>query len=311
MVLIFLGDIYHNAYNSVTNGIRANNFAMKLMSYADHSFCVVGNHEFTYYTDNPFWTLLTEMGSPRIERFQEKKVWQPLGEIHSLDIVDEWVDGEVRFIFNHHGCQVHKPLQDGKVNIGLFHQDLYAQEIAEDMRKSLGLEIFEHTPVYFDKTGALEGYDYAFLGHMHMLYWRGKYICDLTKYETYLYYLSTLGRTNHLEVQDTFRERNIPAVIVDNGKFQGVEDNLFLLMSRSDSVIEEVVQMAQQKRAESVMRKRESEHIMINDDPITNLLTSLSGRLELHQMVTDVMSTGTHKHQKALRERVNRFVGRN
>lgn len=304
VVLIFLGDMFHVSYTSVFEGIRANNLALRVMSMASKSYFLLGNHEFSYFVDNPFWTLLTSMDSERVVQHHSSRIWQPKGEIHAVDVVDELIDGEVRFLFNHYGCGVHKPVSDGKVTIGLFHQDLYAQEIAEDMRVRKGLDIYEHSPVYFDKSGVLAGYDYAFLGHMHMIYWKGRYICDLTKYETNLYYLSTLGRTNHKEVQDNFLERNIPAVIVDNGKFVRVEDNLFNLMTRSDSVIEEVVKESQDSRQKVKERKLAREHTPVSDDPVKNLRIGLSSSPALLDMFDSILDTGRPKIIGDLKKRV-------
>lgn len=293
--LIFMGDIFHISYNTVFGGIRANNLIIKLRGLVDGMYCVLGNHEFSYYKDNPFWTLLTEVKSERVLNLSSK-ISQPVGEIHVIDVVDELVDGDTRFIFNHFGCGIHRPVVDGKKNIGLFHQDLYAKDIAKNMEALLGENIYEHTPVYFDNTGKLYGYDYAYIAHMHMFYGIWDYVCEVTGQETRLSYLSTVGRTNHREVNDNFLERDVPAIIVEDGKFVKAESNLFNLLSRSDCIIEEEILVAQQNREELKSRKDFARnYVAVADNPIENMRIALASKPLMLSIFNQTLESGTNE----------------
>jgi hypothetical protein len=291
VVIIFMGDVYDKSFSQIFSSISYNNKIVKLRMEVDDMYALLGNHEFSFYKDNPFWTLLTEIESEKVKALLTK-MWQPRGEMHTLSVVDELVDGDVRFIFNHNATRISSPPLDGKTNIGLFHQDLYAKAIAEDIEKNKGVKIFEHTPVYFDNSTVLDRYHYAFFGHMHMMYGKWVYKSEISGWETILYYLSTLGRTNHTEVIDTMLERNIPAVIVENGKFSRVEDNLFNLPSRAECVDEQVIEKAQQKRKEVKDRQELRNHVSVSDDPIVNIRNTLAAHPPLLIMFDQLVENG-------------------
>lgn len=292
VIIIFLGDLFHMSYNEMFEGISSNNLIIYLRTRVDSMYSLLGNHELSFYKDNPFWTLVAQLESDRIKS-SIKKMWQPRGVIHVMSVVDELIDGNVRFLFNHYGCPVMSPPNDGKVNIGLFHLDLYAKALVEDVERNKGVKIFEHNPVYFDGSSeVLYGYDYAFLGHMHMMYGKWIYQSDITGYETKLYYLASLGRTDHRQVNNLMLERNIPAVLVEDGNFVQVEDNLFNLMRREDCVDEAKVELAQEKREEQNELKEMRKYVPYSDDPIENIRISLTSSPALKQLFEQVLSTG-------------------
>jgi hypothetical protein len=272
--LIWMGDIFHGSYKDVFEATAANNLIIRIKQAVDEMYGVMGNHEFSFYKDNPFWTLISEMKSLKVRKMLNR-IWQPRGTMDVLNVVDEIVDGEVRFIFNHFGTGVERPQVDGTINIGLFHQDLYAKAIAEDMHITKGMDIFEHAPLYFDKSTVLHGYDYAFFGHMHKLYGQWDYVCDKTEYLTRLWYLASLGRTNHTEVNNLYLERNIPAILVTDGKLVEVQDNKFNLMTREECVNEESVVVNQEIRKKTIEKKEFATYVPVVDDPIENIRIGL------------------------------------
>ena len=299
-VLVFLGDLYHNSYSDIVPGIVDNNRMIQLRMLVDDIVSVVGNHEFSYYSDNPFWTLFTKLESNKIKT-KINKTWQPRGVVDIIRVVDELIDGDVRFIFNHYGCGIERPPIDGKLNIGLIHQDLYSKAIVEDLKASKGVPIYEYNPIYFDQSSVLYGYDRCYLGHAHMLYGKWKYVCNQTNYTTYIEYLSTLGRTNHLEVQDNFLERNIPVIIVENGKFVRQEDNFFNLLSREECVNEKVIQTSKNKREEYKETKElRQTRLQLRDDPIENLRENLKGYPPLLAVLDDLVESGDTRFSKSI-----------
>lgn len=274
--LLFMGDIYHNSFKSASKGAVFNNLMILLQESCDGVYSVLGNHEITYYEENPFWTLLTKVDSEKVMGLIHK-IWSPTGVRDTISVVDELVDGDVRFVFNHYAMPVTIPAIDGKTNIGLFHIDLYAKAIVEDMKMNMGLDVFEHDPVYFDGSRVLYGYDYAYFGHMHKLYGMWDYICDSTGYKTKLHYLASLGRTNVTEIMDSFLERDIPAIHVTNGKLELVESNKFNLPSREESVNERLVERNKEVYLlTKEKRNAKKYYVATSDDPIQNLRNNMT-----------------------------------
>jgi hypothetical protein len=286
--LIFIGDLFHGSYKKVFKAIAAKDKFVLLGRNVDGMVSAIGNHEFSFYSDNPFWTLMSKIEAPSIRKILNK-IWQPVGQMDTIRILDELIDGDVRFIFNHFGITTHQATVDGHINIGIFHQDLYAKEITDNISAEIGEDIFEHTPVYFDQSTVLYGYDHAIFGHNHMLYGQWNYVCDRTGYNTNLRYLSSLNRTNHREVNDKFLERNIPAVIIEDGKFSRIEDNKFTLMSREQCVNEKEVKIAQEYRALVKERKEIAERVSIHQDPIENIRATLVVNPSLLQLFDELL----------------------
>lgn len=270
VVLIFLGDIFHNAYDVVFDAIIANNTMIAIQAAVDGMFSVIGNHELTYYIGNPFWSLMTSVPSVRARRIMTD-LKKPRGILDILEVPDRVECGDVRFIFNHYGCGVDIVEDDGKKNIGLFHQDLYTKEVVQDVLNERGVEVFEHTPVYLDTAPFLKNYHYAFFGHAHLFYSEWMYVCAMSTWETIICYLSTLGRTSHAEVQDNFLERDIPAIIVKEGKMVAREYNKFNLLKRSDCVKEALVKIQVEKDKDLRERKKVGDNVARSDNPLESL----------------------------------------
>ncbi len=290
VVIILMGDLFHSGYIDITEAILANNRIIHLRMLVRDIYFVIGNHELTYYKDNPMWTLVTEIRSARVRAIQ-KKVWQPRGIMPIMHVEDELIDGNVRFIFNHYGTGVAVAPLDGKTNIGVFHQDLYAKDIHQAMEASYGTVIFEHIPVYFDQGTQLYGYNYASFGHAHQFYGKFKYVCEKTGYTTIINYLSTLGRTSSAEVIDGMLERNIPAYIVKDGELITVEDNLFLLEDRASTVIEEIVVSAREKRKEAKQLKQDTLFTKQSDDPIENIRIHFASNKVTSSVLNDLLQS--------------------
>jgi hypothetical protein len=298
---IFAGDIWDRSYNDLFMAISENNKMIQLRNEVTGIYVTLGNHELTYYKDNPFWTLIREVKSSKIMKSLSHKIWQPRGRMNVFELVDELEDGNVRFLFNHYGCPITRPRLDGKTNIGVFHMDLYAKAILEDSEREMGIKIFEHTPVYFDNTQALQGYHYAFLAHMHMLYGQYKYTDESTGFSTWLHYLSTLGRTNHLEINNARLERNIPVVVVEDGELKEIKHNKFDLLPREACVNEEIIEMKQSKRMEAKETKYfVGEYVPVVDDPIENLRISLTAHPAYLDLFEELLDKGFTTYEREL-----------
>lgn len=311
VTLITLGDLFHNSYRDIDKAIYSNNQVIMLRQCVENFYAVVGNHEFTYYRDNPFWSLLTEIESTKVRSMLNKN-WQPTGVIPVLRVIDRLEDGEVVFHFNHYDTDIATP-EKGKVNIGLFHQDILCKAIIEDMKLNKGIDVFEveeslalakrkRPTIYFDKSNVFYGYSYAFMGHLHSIYGTWDYVDDLTKHKTILYYLGSLGRTNHLEVNDKFLERNLPAVIVEDGKFICVEDNKFNLLSRQECVKEDVVAKAREKYEEKKAIEAVRSYLASTDNPIENILGVFNENEYIANMFSEYLTTDMCEYERELQK---------
>lgn len=94
VILLFLGDIYHRGYTDPSASIDGNNLLIYLSQQVSGMYTVVGNHELTYYRNNPFYTLFSQANSTRLERVNDR-VTRPKGRMQIINIVDILEDGEV------------------------------------------------------------------------------------------------------------------------------------------------------------------------------------------------------------------------
>ena len=276
--IIFLGDIFDRGYSNTVKGIAHNNRFIRLSMVCENMYSVVGNHELTYYKDNPFWTLFRTMESKRVSDIVARNV-TPTGEFNILEVVDQVTYGNVRFYFNHYGLPVLRPTnEEGMINIGLFHQDITSKEIVE-FTKQEGREFYEVHSNYFDETDAFDDYQYAMLGHMHSIYGVWNFLNEATDKQTTIYNLASIGRTNHREVRDDFLTRIIPAVIIEDEKFKKIVEEKIALCSRKESVNEETLK--QQTTAREL--KKEIDYIkgtlIDTGDCITNVKEAIGNEV--------------------------------
>ena len=304
VVLIFLGDIADNSYKDQTQAILLNNIFVKFKDLFFRVCSVIGNHELSYYKDNPFWTLMSKISSNKVKGILNR-TWQARGLLQLIDVPDVIEDGEVVFHFNHYSTGIARPYGN-KINIGLFHQDITSKAIVEDMKLNKGLDVFEGNPIYFDKTNALYGYDYAFIGHNHKLYGQWTYIDDDTNFKTEIYHLASLGRPNHTEVSNNFLERNLPAILVEDGKFIGVEDNKFNLMSREETVKELVIQQKQEVYQENKQKNLMITYNSNTDNPISNIESMLVGYPASLQLFKEYVASDSVETEAELNKKLGR-----
>ena len=265
--LILLGDVFKGSYNEPDSAVTVNNFWILLSQYFNKIYCVLGNHETSFYSSNPFFTLVRNIESEKVKKILNKN-WTPKGLQNFFNVVDYVEDGNVVFHFNHYDTPINRAIV-GKTNIGLYHQDIVNQQILDIMQTTYGNDIFQKRKVNFDSVDIFDDFAYNFFGHLHKVY--GTFECDTKKGTTVLCYLASLGRPNVTEVSNDFLERNIPAVVVQDGELLRVDDNKFNLMSREECVKEDIVE-AQQKTYQRVKYRKEiRNYIPGEDNPLDNI----------------------------------------
>ena len=308
VTLLFLGDVFDKGYLSTFDGIGANNYFICLRNKCEAIYSVIGNHELSYYNNNPFFTLTTKIDSEKLQKVRNK-VFTPKGLINVIDIVDILQDGEVMFHFNHYGTPVSVPVE-GMKNIGLFHQDIVCNEILEESKRRLSeKKLWGSQPIDFEKTYPLAGYDYCFLGHLHKVYGMWKWSDDYTGKETMLYYLASLGRPNYTEVNNNFLERNLPAVLVEEGKLKNVDNNFFNLPPVENSVKMDVVEAVQEKYEQRKRVKMYREYVPVTDDPVVNIMNKCASDSQ-RLICKELLQGDTVTFETQLRDLVSNYVSK-
>ena len=305
--VLLLGDVFDRGYASPDASALGNNFWVALSEKISGIYSVVGNHELSFYKNNPFYTLMSSMDSKKL-LVSNRRLCAPKGLMQVFHVTDRLEDGDVVFHFNHYGTPV-SGAEDGKVNIGLYHQDLVCRDILDEMKKEYNASIFETMPPQdFGNLKIFRGMDYNFFGHMHKVYGCWELVDDDTKQKSVLWYLGSLGRPNVTEVNDSFLERDIPSVIVEDGKFCGVQSNKFNLLSREQCVLEDVVQKNSEKYQKNKMVQAEKVYVPTKDDPILELQERCGGNEVLSGILSDLLRTDIDKLGSSIRREVGALL---
>lgn len=305
--IILLGDVFDRGYSNPDASTLANNFWVALGKKVAGIYTLVGNHELSFYKHNPFFTLLSSTDSPKLDG-SVKRLHSPKGVLQVFNVVDKLTDGNTVFHFNHYGTTLSFP-EEGKVNIALYHQDLVCKEILDEMRTNYNADIFEaFRPQDFETLKVFRGIDYNFFGHMHKVYGRWELIDNETKQRSVLHYLASLGRPNVTEVNDSFLERDIPSITVEDGIFTGVSSNKFMLMDRAHCVIEQVVEENKEKYAKQKEICKERNYLPVADDPIQNLKERCNDNEALSQILLGLLHSDTDPVGVSIRREVGNFI---
>lgn len=154
-------------------------------------------------------------------------------------------------------------------------------EILKLMQATYNNDVYAPRLLDFDKLDIFDGFTYNFFGHMHQVYGTWGYTNPKTGKSSVLCYLASLGRSNVTEVNDDFLERNVPAVLIDDGHYSRVENNLFLLPDRQSSVREDIVK--EQKAAYQVVKEQRElkNYSPMGDDPVNEIENVCNGSLLL------------------------------
>jgi hypothetical protein len=288
--VLWLGDIFHNSYRTPAESGSDVSLMARIGDHCDYMYSVVGNHELTYYRDNPFWSLVNSIDSEAVKGIVNKN-WQPRGYKDIITILDYLVVGDVCFYFNHYGCDNLVAKRHGeKVSIGLYHKPICTPDIYTDMKLTYGTSMWEHDSIDFQSNDIFGRYDWVFLGHYHSIYGKWK-LGDSTN----VYYLASHGRTAHPQVCDVMLERNFPAIILEKGsesdvyRFSRVEDNLYRLWSRAESVCSEVVLENQKIYQEKKVLDTVRNQVLLSRDPLDNLRARLVGFTMANQLLEQIL----------------------
>lgn len=237
--LIFMGDVFDSGSTNPTDAMQLMEVFYFFTSYFDGVWSVVGNHEISYAKNNPFWFLVSEMQDESLSRV--KRYIQPRGLNGRIIVPDRIVDGDTVFYFNHFGTPAKVPDQ-GLVRIGLFHQNVGSNDIC----KMWGT--FDNV----EEAAYIQAYNYCFFGHMHLA--KGEYWLN-AEHTCKGEWLGTIGRTKVDEILDDSLEVNVPAVLVEDGRFIDIEPNHIILKNRAETIDFAKYEAAKTGREISAQRK--------------------------------------------------------
>lgn len=300
---ILLGDINNRSYPNVNGAVLNNNYWIAANELFNRIYNVLGNHETTYYTSNPFFTLLNSMESDKVKSIYNK-VWKPIGIFDVFHVIDKLEDGDVAFHFNHYGCPITYP-DKSKFNIGLFHTDFVFSEIAKASEDAYHMDAFITHSISAENNELLDLYDICFFAHHHKLYGCWNIQTDKGN-NCHVYHLASLGRPNVTEVSDNFLERNIPVVLVEDNKFKTVEDNKITLRSRAQCVLEDVVELNHKAYERTKALRIAEDYAPIADDPVKNLQTFCADNPYLTELLDGLLVNDKDEITKGLEEELRK-----
>ncbi|MNM85905.1 hypothetical protein D3C81_980450 [compost metagenome] len=271
-------------------------------------YSVIGNHEFTYHKNNPFWHLVSEINSSRVKNYK-KTSWKAKGANKCITICDRLEDGEVEFLFNHYGCGILTPNAEKKT-IGLFHQDVVFRHVLDEV-KTRNMDIFElnketmekkYNYIYLDTSDVLKGYNRCYFGHQHLLYgeWRDE------EEDIVLNYLGSLYRTKESEISNKFLERNIPVTIVEDGKYIREDSNKFNLPSREECIDEELVEIQRTKYKSVKERKHRISVLGEVEDPIEGIKTHFNQNPFINSVIDEILENKPDSTLEFLKDMLRR-----
>lgn len=197
---IVMGEIFDRGFKTVDGSCYWFHEILDTNRYTELC-CVKGNHEDSFYKNNPIWYLGNGAG---------------MNGLGTIKFPPNFLLNDVAFNFHHHGMP--HTMLEGKTNVSFMHTDVMTQQIREVIKHKTGEEFFWTQNLEGTVTADLfTQYDIVFNGHMHkvcaMLEIKRNNVSPLT-----LVYTSTLGRTNITEVDDNSLWKYLYLLDVYDGK---------------------------------------------------------------------------------------------
>ena len=132
---------------------------------------------------------------------------------------------------------------------------------------------------------------------------------DISGRVTHLQYLASLGRPNRTEVNDNFLERDIPAVIVTDGKLERIEHNKFSLLTEEECVRQDIVELQKEKYEHIKVHRSIQGYNPTEDEPITNILANCPSD-EVRRYMMELIDNGKDIEFSVLREAIRVLGGK-
>ena len=251
------GDVAHRGSSKDTLNDYAFQAIKYLLSFFDDNYLNLGNHEFSYYKNNPIFKFIRQIEDGRVLRHYPHIKCSSLTE--DLKVVQRLEYEDFEIVFTPYGFT---PVRGNKpISHLVMHDDLVSDHAYN--------KLISEMPEYRMRRKFLEAnkFDYVYCGHSHLI--RETW----TQGNTTIYNLASLGRSNVTEINDAQRQRIIPVILSENGYFKEVVEETITLHKRQDVVDEDKLQKSREAYEKAKDRKqvRESLSISQTKNPIEAL----------------------------------------
>lgn len=294
-IALLNGDVAHRGSTKDTLNDYASQIIKLLISYFDETYLNFGNHEFTYYKNNPILKFIRDIEDPRIRKFYPHIVGTSLTP--DIKVVPELTYTDIGIGFTPYGM-VPAPIQK-KYRHMVMHDDL----MSDNALNRLTFEMPEYK--IHRRVLMPDEYDYVYCGHAHL-------VCEQWNMgETLIYNMASLGRSNAAEVRDDMRHRIIPVIVVEDGYFKEVIEEPLTLHKRVDVIDEEKLLKSQLAYQATKARKETRESLTINQS--VNPLEALMDDVHLSEnpfliSIMDIIKQGRLVNYKEVNRKVEEIT---
>ena len=224
-----------------------------------------GNHEITYQSTIETWDLVYDHKLAR-------------GEYELISVMDRLEIGCAVITFNHHGQDILPPVQ-GKKNILISHNPYSCQYMRDVFQNKYDVDPLTEYVNYIEiDEHTFKGYDYVYLGHMHMTV----SVFTLTYDDgtwTVVRCLGSLGRTSKLQYKID-EVRYIPILHIDDDNLVETIKEVRLPKKEYKKTIDRSVK--NKKKVQEVVRRK-------CIDPLNEILESSKENEIMYGMVTSAL----------------------
>lgn len=163
-IAIHLGDLYDRGYATIPHEMYNRQIeALQNISKAvnNNFFMVMGNHSYTYATQNPEFTITEILDENLKEIYKYKDTLELLNPIIKAPAYLDFGDTRISFV-HFDPRKKYKIINDKKYNIALLHDDFITFESKEELyhhKYGHGIEVMN--------TDLFDNIDTAIMGHIH------------------------------------------------------------------------------------------------------------------------------------------------
>lgn len=250
--VIFAGDIFHKGFSGLETFRPWVEYFSRLKGIVNgrggELYAVIGNHEYSYSKNNPFWTL--------------KGVFLKTPEkIHC--------NGKLIYLDSYPSGKGDRAAVDCvHADICVTHTEVIEPLVKADIEAETKRDMFvTHSHFGFSRFDV----DYLFCGHLHLANNTYVNINDHNPdIKTVVQYLGTLGRTNYVEVRDDALDVCVPLIFVKEDEIK-IEQKVIRLRDFASSVIPEAILTAKiQREARKELLQVKNEILV--EDPFGKLV---------------------------------------
>lgn len=282
LTILHMGDLFHKSVTDYDAGMDWYDYFCALDDLTKHrQYTVLGNHELSYPTRNPFWRFV-DVKSKFVRSTNQFKIRDDATIRRPIKLVDVLRFGKTEFLFWHYGQDISEYKTNAENVIILAHQSLIEKEIGDILKNKYSRDQLEEILEYrslraYDSLPRLPQIKYVFVGHMHSAYSRFNIEEKMNgvDYRFVLQYLGSLGRTKAIEVRNDDLERTIPVFHIDTGGDYATNDKKIILPG------EEIVSARQVKiNREAYHRSIEIRELKRSATIIENPMVTLTRKVE-------------------------------